>query len=366
MHNNYKFNFGFSISYLHLSFLAFLLSVIGSLLQISGGSWDVTSHLLNEPESFFTPSHTILYSGIGLLSISAIIGFLLYIFKKEEIKSKSFAIAFKFLIFGSILSISAGPLDFSWHEIFGFDGLLSPTHIILVTGMLVNSIGSLIGVYRISTYFTYNFILKTILTSLAFSSLWYTSIWYVFMFALPFSETDSFDFNLNIYVATFIATMVLPLINSTIFLAGSKALGNFFGSGLIISVLVIFINTISNIIPAKDFLIGILPWYLFTVIGTILLSDLILNSNFLKKRFSTKTLILLSGSIIGSIFYIFNYPMLTWTYGSVLNTYLVSISGVLPTFMNTLPFVSVFTISVGALLGFIGSFLYIKKIQNWF
>ena len=58
------------------SFLAFLLSaVIGSLLQISGGSWDVTSHLLNEPESFFTPSHTILYSGIGLLSISAIIGF---------------------------------------------------------------------------------------------------------------------------------------------------------------------------------------------------------------------------------------------------------------------------------------------------
>ena len=113
-------------------------------------------------------------------------------------------------------------------------------------------------------------------------------------------------------------------------------------------------------------MIGILPWYLFTVIGTILLSDLILNSNFLKRRFSTKTLILLSGSIIGSIFYIFNYPMLTWTYGSVLNTYLVSINGVLPTFVNTLPLVSVFTISVGALFGFIGSFLYIKKIQNWY
>ena len=99
MYNNYKFNTGFSISYLNLSFLAFLLSVIGSLLQISGCSWDVTSHLLNEPESFFTSSHTVLYSGICLLSISAIIGFLLYLFKKEEIKSKSFAIAFKFLIF---------------------------------------------------------------------------------------------------------------------------------------------------------------------------------------------------------------------------------------------------------------------------
>ena len=141
---------------------------------------------------FFTPSHTLLYSGIGLMSLSAMIGFVLSIYKKQEIKSKSFAMAFKLLIFGSILSVSAGPLDFLWHDIFGFDGLLSPTHIILVTGMLVNAIGSLIGIYRISIYFNYNSILRTILIAIAFSSLWYTSIWYVFMFVLPFSETDFF------------------------------------------------------------------------------------------------------------------------------------------------------------------------------
>ncbi|MGD1838563.1 MAG: hypothetical protein ACPKPY_10970 [Nitrososphaeraceae archaeon] len=366
MHNNYKFNRSFSISYLHISFLAFLLSVIGSLLQISGGSWDVTSHLLNEPESFFTPSHTLLYSGIGLMSLSAMIGFVLSIYKKQEIKSKSFLMAFKLLIFGSILSVSAGPLDFLWHDIFGFDGLLSPTHIILVTGMLVNAIGSLIGIYRISIYFNYNSILRTILIAIAFSSLWYTSIWYVFMFVLPFSETDFFDFNLNIYVATFIASLLLPLINSIIFITASKVLGNFFSSGLIVASIVIFINTLSNILPANDLLIGILPWYLFTVLGFILISDITLNTKFLKQRFSTKTSILVSGAILGSVFYLFNYPMLTWTFGSVLNTYLVSINGVLPTFINTLPIVSLITICIGALLGLLGGLLYIKKIQYWF
>ena len=130
--------------------------------------------------------------------------------------------------------------------------------------------------------------------------------------------------------------------------------------------IVIFINTLSNILPANDLLMGILPWYLFIVLGFILISDIILNTKFLKQRFSTKTSILVSGAILGSVFYLFNYPMLTWTFGSVLNTYLVSINGVLPTFINTLPIVSIITICIGALLGLLGGLLYIKKIQYWF
>ena len=43
-------------------------------MQISGASWDITSHLLNQPDSFFTPSHAMLYTGIGSTAISAGVG----------------------------------------------------------------------------------------------------------------------------------------------------------------------------------------------------------------------------------------------------------------------------------------------------
>ncbi|MGE5635163.1 MAG: hypothetical protein ACM3VV_08005, partial [Deltaproteobacteria bacterium] len=43
-----------------------ILVSTGILLAESGGSWDITNHLLNKPETFFSPPHAILYSGIAL------------------------------------------------------------------------------------------------------------------------------------------------------------------------------------------------------------------------------------------------------------------------------------------------------------
>ena len=43
-------------------------------MQIRGVSWDVTSHILRESETFFTPSHTVLYAGAGLAAITSGIG----------------------------------------------------------------------------------------------------------------------------------------------------------------------------------------------------------------------------------------------------------------------------------------------------
>src|SRR5687768_5596709 len=48
----------------------------GILLAESGGSWDITNHLLNKPETFFSPPHVILYSGITIALIGATIMFL--------------------------------------------------------------------------------------------------------------------------------------------------------------------------------------------------------------------------------------------------------------------------------------------------
>ena len=58
----------------NITLLSLFIATAGALLQIGGTSWDITSHLMLKPETFFTPSHTMLYTGVGLLTISAGIG----------------------------------------------------------------------------------------------------------------------------------------------------------------------------------------------------------------------------------------------------------------------------------------------------
>src|ERR671938_280120 len=134
---------------IRVSLLALTLATLGVLIQTEGASWDVTSHLLGRPETFFTPSHTMLYTGVALLIISATIGAYLLRKNNKEIRTKSFNTSFKLLIIGSAISLVAGPSDYLWHQRFGVDGLLSPTHLTLVTGMLINSIGVVLGLARI-------------------------------------------------------------------------------------------------------------------------------------------------------------------------------------------------------------------------
>ena len=60
--------------YVVMSLAVLLVATGGVFLQIGGTSWDVTSHLLQRPETFFTPPHAVLYSGVGLLVIAATLG----------------------------------------------------------------------------------------------------------------------------------------------------------------------------------------------------------------------------------------------------------------------------------------------------
>ena len=43
-----------------------MLVSIGILLAGAAGSWDITNHLLNKPETFFAPPHAVLYSGVAI------------------------------------------------------------------------------------------------------------------------------------------------------------------------------------------------------------------------------------------------------------------------------------------------------------
>src|SRR5919202_4679743 len=45
----------------------FILVSLGVLLSASSGSWDITNHLLNRPETFFSPPHAGLYLGVAIV-----------------------------------------------------------------------------------------------------------------------------------------------------------------------------------------------------------------------------------------------------------------------------------------------------------
>ena len=133
----------------NITLLSLFIATAGALLQIGGTSWDITSHLMLKPETFFTPSHTCtLYRRRLAYYIRRNRGVVLFE-NKKGIVGNSNATAFKLLVIGSVISLVAGPSDFLWHETFGVDGLLSPPHLALITGMLINSIAVAVGLARI-------------------------------------------------------------------------------------------------------------------------------------------------------------------------------------------------------------------------
>ena len=345
-----------------------IIATCGSFLQIAGTSWDVTSHIMQEPETFFTPSHTVLYAGVGLLTIAAgTSGFLLI--RNNELRGRSFATPMKLLIIGSTMSLAAGPSDFLWHETFGIDGLLSPPHLVLITGMLINAVATVVGLVRIGVHATSSSRQRLIKAAMvpAFAALWFTTIWYVYMFSLPFSDGENFQFNLNPTIASLIAIVTLPLLSSIIFLTASKSIGRF-GAGTIVSALVVGINIFANIVPSQGMMISILPWYFIIAILPALIADIILNNSTTKSKLGLRASELVAGILVSSIFYIFNYPMLTWAFAIPLDMPIANLQGMqavailTSNFLSTLPVMLSITLVPAALMGLLGALFVSKKI----
>jgi len=106
---------------------------LGILLTASSGSWDITNHLLNRPETFFSPPHAGLYSGVVLVLIGSLMSFRHYRHNSSKMSDdnnnrKFLPTYLRLVLIGVVMLILAGPLDFAWHTAFGLDGLLSPPH----------------------------------------------------------------------------------------------------------------------------------------------------------------------------------------------------------------------------------------------
>ena len=115
-----------------------LLAVFGSLLEITGGIWDATSHILREPELFWTIQHVAVYTGVAIIVGSGIMGTIFLITKKVDRNLKR---GLQIIIIGSALQVSAGYADSLSHDLFGIDGLVSWSHQPLEIGLLLSALG---------------------------------------------------------------------------------------------------------------------------------------------------------------------------------------------------------------------------------
>jgi hypothetical protein len=312
-----------------------VLVSIGILLAESSGGWDITNHLLNKPETFFSPPHIILYSGITVAIIGATIMFLHWRSYSTYVVSSRKGL----VITGVSMLILAGPLDFFWHSAFGLDGLLSPPHLILTIGMFAGSIGALIG---IPSYILINssstgqekrqnnnidnfknneriaISIYTTVTIIGILPIWMSSSGLIYMFSLPFSDTEYYNFNLEPMTAATIATISFPFLISFILVSLFKLtteIGNKkrkFGAISVTGSIFIIIAIVTMMMPNKS-LIPTIPFYVLNIIP-IIIADIFLSKLPLKRMF-----IYTSGGILGSSFFMLYYPMITHIYNEVLS-----------------------------------------------
>ncbi len=116
-----------------------ICAVFGTLLELSAGIWDAISHVLEEPEFFWSIQHIAVYCGVAMIATSGIFGFILMFKKKINGTLKK---GIKIIIIGSILQISAGYADSISHDLFGIDGLVSLSHQPLELGLVLSALGA--------------------------------------------------------------------------------------------------------------------------------------------------------------------------------------------------------------------------------
>jgi hypothetical protein len=282
-------------------FVGYMLVSLGMLLAAAGGSWDITNHLLNKPETFFAPPHAVLYSGAA----SAVVGTVLVYFgsKSDGSHVRKAIWPAKLVIVGVVMLISAAPVDFGWHSAFGLDGLLSPPHFVLVSGMIIGSIGALTGLAQSTKR------LPSVLIVIAILPIWLGSSGMIDMFSLPFSETDYFNFNPHPTLGVIVATLAFPFLISACLIGSSALAGNRFGVLSMAGAAFILIGLLTSIIP-NGALIATVPFYISSIIP-IVAADALLA--FSRLRFSLYA----SGMIVSIAFFMLYYPLITYTYNEV-------------------------------------------------
>ena len=327
-----------------------ILASLGILFVTVGGSWDITNHLLNKPETFFSPPHALMYSGVAISLIGVAIS--LVGFRRMGVIKSYFRLPLRLTFLGIVLLIGAGPFDFIWHSNFGLDGLLSPAHLTLITGMLFCSLGGMIGITRFLMLNNFQNKFSKYLLILAMLPVWLAGSGLISSLSLPFSNTEFFKFNPDPLFAFVMATIAYPFLISWICITSAKL--SEFKPGIIslIGGLFLLIYGMTAIVP-NFALIESLEFYSLNIIPFVI-ADIIVTSQ------KTRNALLIAGGILGSVFYMVYYPYVMYTFNEFLLGKLVSPSMIYHTYFELMPQVLQITSIPSIILGIIAIFVSLK------
>jgi len=309
-----------------ISLLVYFLISVGISLQIGGSNWDIVWHGVKNVESFLTPPHIVIYAGVAL-AIGSIVFRLIY-FPILAIKSNSipklsilsnvikpqselFPFPIKLAFIGVLLQLMAGPFDFWWHNNFGFDGLLSPPHAVLATGMLTAALGGLIGIFKHYKDNSYSQMVRSFLL-ISFGVFLMVAVDLILMFTLPFSNGQYFNFNPEPITAMFAAAILIPFaMTLSLFpISSSLKIPYFFSC---ITAVIITIQAIATIL-SNSYFAGLLPFYILNILPAIVADLFLLRKyNGQKNRNSGVTFIsekryLFASMLVSSFFITLFFP----------------------------------------------------------
>ncbi len=307
-----------------------LIIVIGLIISFSGGSWDITFHILSQPESFFSAPHTLVYTGILI-----VIGIFFINFRKNFSSENPTRKDNYVILLGAGLILAAGPFDFSWHLKFGLDGLLSPPHITLLTGWLLVGLGNL----RITNKLIYLAIERkkrktlkgnsmdirgttyphrhsphvdakndyeksdtlnqaaavnlnnkstTLLRYQLFLNLSFILMilsGFIYFFSLPFSETQYYNYNPDPLIAFFVYSLGFPILLSCFFISILKNYPGFEEMVLLVGSFYVVIMLLTQII-SNPFLLYYSWYYILNIIPFVVIY--LLNKMQIKNKRFTK------------------------------------------------------------------------------
>jgi hypothetical protein len=278
--------------------LGSILTSFGILLVTIGGSWDITNHLLNKPETFFSPPHALLYLGVAISLVGVILS--LFGWKNLQNFKESYSLSLKIKLIG---------ISFSRY-------------------------------FKINN--SRNSTLKYLLI-LAVLPVWLSGTGIISSLSLPFSNTDYFEFNPEPTVAFFVASLAFPFLISLSMLLVFRLSDFKFGMMIILGGLFLLIYSLTAIVP-NFAILDSTQFYMLNLIPFVI-SDITLHLN--KSR---KSLIFVGG-LLGSIFYMVYYPYVMYTFNEVLLGKLVSPSLIYFVYFELIESVLMFTIIPGILMG---------------
>jgi len=242
----------------------YFLIALGVALQVGAANWDIIWHGIVNVESFFTPPHTVLYSGVGLSLIATLVGIIASIRQKTSLRS-TFSIyhsipnPLKLIALGCLVEVFSGQFDNWWHTNFGFDGLLSPPHLMLISGMLISIIGALVGTHLFESSKKF----KNISEMICYGVLWMITINFVFMFTLPFSDGQYFDFNPSPTAALILGSTLPAVLTAVIFYSLQNIKFPF--RMTVVTATLMTIQS-SATITSNNYFANLLPFYLMNIL----------------------------------------------------------------------------------------------------